>query len=695
MSNYSQQAMRYAFAALSAVTFAAHANAQSSQHSDDTFDEIIVEGAALDRTVEQLAQPTDVLTGDQLVRQQSASIGETLSGQLGVSSSYFGPVASRPVIRGQFGERVLVLSNSLDSLDASALSEDHAASVNSLLIERVEIVRGPATLLYGSGAAGGLVNVIDDRIIEKPLQKPFSGAASVGTDSATGRESIAGKFAAGNESFAFHLDLFRTETDDIEIPGFAESALLRALEEAEGGEEEEGEEEAFGLVENTSSKTDGGAAGFSYTGDRGYVGVSFSRYDSLYGIPGHHEHAEEGMDAGAEEEEEEIIRIDMEQDRIDLKGEYWLDDERSLRFSFADNDYQHVELEGDEIGTFFDTQGQDARIEFRHGKFGPLEGAIGVQLRKVDFNAIGEEAFVPPSETTQTSFFIFEEWAANSALTLQGSTRLEHQEISSPNQQDYGAAAFGASLGAIWSLNDDQSLAANLSFTERHPNSTELFADGPHLAVERFERGSITLNNGELDKEVSTNLDVTWRGVVAGFEWAITAFENDIHDYILLSPTNLEEDGLQVFEFGQTDARLRGVEAEARIEIFDSAIGHLHSRIFADWVRGEDKVTGFDLPRLPPLRYGAALHYVHDRIEAAVEVRFHDDQDRVAPNELPTESYTLLGAEFSYSFEEPNVLLFVRGSNLTDEDARQHTSPLKDIAPLPGRSVQLGVRYDF
>jgi len=299
MNHYALPAARFAFVVTALST--ASVNAQTEAHDGDTFDEIIVEGAALDRTVSELAQPTELLTGDQLVKQQSASIGETVSNQLGVSSSYFGPVASRPVIRGQSGERVLVLSNSLDSLDASALSEDHAASVNSLLVERVEIVRGPATLLYGSGAAGGLVNVIDDRIVEKPLDAPIGGAISLGTGSATGRESIAAKLNGGTDQLAFHIDLFRTTTDNIEIPGFAESAILHALEEAEGEEEEEEEEEeAFGVVENTDSETDGGAVAVSYTGDNGYIGVSVSRYDSNYGIPGHHHHEE-----GEEEEEEE------------------------------------------------------------------------------------------------------------------------------------------------------------------------------------------------------------------------------------------------------------------------------------------------------------------------------------------------------------------------------------------------------
>ena len=241
-------------------SIAADEGAEDEHH---ILDEIIVAATPLERTVEQLAQPTSVLTGDALVKKQAASIGETLADELGVSASYFGPVASRPIIRGQFGERVRVLSNGLDALDASALSEDHAVGLDSILAESVEIVRGPATLLYGSGAAGGIINVVDSRIATAPLNKPWSGAIALNGDSALGTRSGALKIDAGTADVAWHLDWFRRDTDDIEIPGFAESKLLRALEEAEEHDEDEEhgeEEEAFGEVENTDSEVEGGAA---------------------------------------------------------------------------------------------------------------------------------------------------------------------------------------------------------------------------------------------------------------------------------------------------------------------------------------------------------------------------------------------------------------------------------------------------
>ena len=659
-------------------------------------DEIIVSATPLARTVEKLAQPTGVVAGDELARKQAESIGETLANQPGVSSTYFGPVASRPVIRGQYGERVRVLSNSLDALDASALSEDHAVSIDSILADRIEIIRGPATLLYGSGAAGGLVNIVDSRIHERPLDGPVSGAVALGSASATGKQSGAIKFAAGTENVVANFDWFRRDTDDVEIPGFAESAILRELEEHEH-EEEEGEEEVFGRIENTSSETEGRSASVTFLGDSGFVGFTFSGYDSGYGIPGHHHHHEEGEEEEEEhhEEEGEMVSIGLKQERFDLKGR--LDFGGGLehiKFRVARNDYGHTEFEGDEIGTVFDTDGTDIRIEAKHGLFGGFEGAVGVQYKLIDFAAIGDEAFVPSSETEQASLFIFEELALSDTWILQGSARVESQRIAADMLPNYDGSAWGASVGAIWSANDFLTLSGNLALTERHPNATELFADGPHLAVQRYERGTVTQGLGMLDKEKSTNVDLTLRGRFDRTEFSVTGFVNNIDDYILLSPTNEIEDELQVFDYMQTDVELAGFEAEFLVDIAETSFGHLHARVFGDYVRGKEK-SGGNLPRIPPLRVGGGLHLSGDKIDASIEASRYSDQDKIADNELPTDGYTMTSAQVSYRFNEPNILVFLRGTNLGNEDARRHTSPLKDIAPLPGRSVHLGMRWNF
>ncbi|MFQ5608827.1 MAG: TonB-dependent receptor [Woeseiaceae bacterium] len=646
-------------------------------------DEIIVSATPLERTVEQLAQPTSVISGDALIRNQSASIGETLADQPGVSATYFGPVASRPVIRGQFGERVRMLSNGLDALDASALSEDHAVSIDSILADRVEIVRGPATLLYGSGAAGGLVNIVDSRIHEQALDKAFSGALSFGTESATGRNSAAGKVDIGDDTIALHFDFFERETDDIEIPGFVESEVLRNIEQEEDGE--------FGIVENTDSSTSGNALAFSWAGGNGFVGFALSNYDSNYGIPGHREE-DEGPGA---EEEEESVRIDLDQRRYDLNGRFGFDSViKSVRFRIARNDYTHTELEGEEIGTLFDTLGTDARFEFRHKPVGRLEGAIGLQYKLIDFSAQGDDAFVPPSDTEQVSVFAFEELTLSDNWVLQASARVEQQDLTAPSLPSYDDTALGASIGAIWSPRDSLSLSAYLSVTERHPNSTELYADGPHIAVQRFERGSIAAGNGVLEKERSQNLDVTIRSQFERAEVNLTGFVNNIDDYILLRPTIDVIGEFQVFEYEQSDVEMYGIEAEALIDIFENGHGHLHARLSTDFVDAEES-NGASLPRIPPWRYGLGLHYTLDRFEANIEAIRHDSQDDIAVNELPTDGYTLVSAGVSLRFADEKLLTYIKGTNLGDVDARRHASPLKDLVPLPGRSLHLGLRWNF
>lgn len=497
---------RVATAAAVAVSMVpASVLAQDAEDAHHEIDEVVVSATPLSRTVENLAQPTSVLYGDELAKKQSTSIGETLSQEPGLSSTYFGPVSSRPVIRGQFGERVRVLVNGLDSLDASALSEDHQTAVEGLLADRIEIIRGPATLLYGSGAAGGLVNIVDTRFAETMPTKPFTGSIALGADTAVGNKDAAARARFGTASVVFNADFFMRSTDNVEIPGFAESQALRDLEEAEGGEEEEGAEEAFGVAENTDSETSGGAVGVSFVGNRSYVGLSVSGFDSEYGIPGgHHHHEEEEEEAPGAEEEEEFVRIDLEQTRVDAIGEYELDGTyfSGIRFRAAVNDYKHVELEGAEIGTVFDVQGTDGRVELRYAKFGGLEGAVGLQYKRNDFDAIGDEAFVPASDTKSISLFLYEELVLNDSWALQGSARYEDQSIDGATlAESYDDGAFGASIGAVFRPTDMLRVSANIAMTERHPTATELYADGPHIAAQRYERGSVTLGNGILDKE--------------------------------------------------------------------------------------------------------------------------------------------------------------------------------------------------
>ena len=343
----------------------------------------------------------------------------------------------------------------------------------------------------------------------------------------------------------------------------------------------------------------------------------------------------------------------------------------------------------------FDVQGTDLRIAAHHNGAARLEGVIGLQYKDVDFIAIGDEAFVPPSVTEQLSLFAFEEYAVNDRWTVQGSARFENQELTTAVQPDYDETAFGASVGAIFAINGDLSLAANLGLTERHPTSTELYADGPHVAVQRYERGAYATGSGQFDKESSMNLDLTLRAQYERVELNLTGFVNNVDDYILLRPTALVLDEFQVFDYVQEDVDMYGFEAEALVDIFESDAGHLHARFTSDFVFAEEEDSGNYIARIPPLRLGLGLHFMRNAFDASVQVYYHDEQDKVAPNELPTDSYTLVDAELSYRFFDEQLLVFAKGTNLGDEDARRHSSALKDLVPLPGRSLHLGLRWDF
>ena len=389
--------------------------------------------------------------------------------------------------------------------------------------------------------------------------------------------------------------------------------------------------------------------------------------------------------------------LDLEQTRVDLKGEYLVGGSllSAIKFRAAVNDYEHTELEGAEVGTLYETDGTDGRLEFEHA-FSSLEGSVGVQYKRTDFNAVGEEAFVPASDTKQTSLFLFEEWALSDSWVLQGSARFENQTIDGDTLAiEYDEDAFGAAIGAIWRPVDTLRVSANLSLTERHPNATELYADGAHVAVQRYERGSVTLGNGILDKEQSTNLDLTLHGDMGRWEWQITGFINSAKDYVLLRPTDEEIDELQVFDFDQADVEFVGLEAELLFEMIQNGNSHLHLTAFTDFVNAEEDATGDNLPQIPPMRFGLGLQGNWNQFDASIDAIFADDQTDVAPNELPTEKYTLLNASVSYAFADTDLYLFLKGTNLLDEEIRQHTSPLKDQVPLPGVSVHAGVRWEF
>lgn len=641
--------------------------------ADDPLDEVVVTATALHKSSLEVAQPTSVLSGDALVRERGTSVGEALANTPGISATWFGPQASRPVIRGQTGERVQVSEDGAESLDVAALSADHAVTIDPLLADRVEVLRGPATLLYGNGATGGLVNVLVRRVPEEAYEHNIAGAAELRGNSALGESAVAARVDGGFNGWSFHGDAYARDTDDVEI---ADYALSRAARES-GAFTPEQIASSRGHIADSASSLRGGALGASRVGDAGFAGVAVSRFETEYGIPG----------------PEEGVSIDMRQTRFDFNSDWhvrnaWLDSAH-LRASF--NRYEHAELElGGEVGTQFDQDGLSLRLAMDTAELAGWRGSWGLQYRDVDFAALGEEAFVPASVTRNLGLFGYEERAFG-PLTVEIGGRLEQQRITTDQGlPEYDTARASFAGGLVWKFAAGWSSALNATSTTRHPSSTELYADGPHVAVQRFEIGDAGLR-----PERARTLDLSLRHKGEDWSMNLTVYRSRYADYIYSSLTGEIEDDLPVAVYLQDDATFTGFEAEVELPPLALAGGSLTTRLVADAVRAE--LQNESLPQIPPRRVGAEWRYSRKAWSAGISAHRFARQDRVASHELPTDAYTMLGADTSWRlpWSGRELLVYLRGENLLDEDARRHTSPLKEFAPLPGRSLGAGVRLEF
>lgn len=673
-------------------------------------DEIIVTASPVERAVAETIIGTSVIGEEELQRRLENSIGETLRREPGVSSTFFGPGASRPVIRGLGGDRISVLDTSIGSIDASSTSPDHAAAVEPAMAERIEIVRGSGTLLYGSSAAGGVVNVFSGKIPRQVPEGGMDGALRIGRSTVDDGIDAAGGFDAalaglGAATLVFHGEGFYRKADDYKIPGFAESAALRAEEEAEhddeDADEEHHEEEVFGIAENSALETKGGAAGLSLVFDNAHFGVSVTSIDTTYGVPGgHHHHEEEGEGEGeaedAEEEEEGGVLIDLKQRRFDVDGEiganFLLFEKTRLRFGYAD--YEHAEIEpSGEVGTLFLNDGWEGRVEFVDRTMsafgGEIDGALGFQVKRRDFSAIGEEAFVPPTVTNQFGVFALKEYARG-VLRLEAGGRFENtdHETATGEERSFDALSVSAGIGVTPSENIFFGVTGFR--TERAPSTEELFSNGPHLATQAFELG-----DPDLGLETGRGVEATLRLGNDSVSFVANGFYTSYRDFIYETPTGAEEDGLPVFQFQASDAKFRGFEAQLEAEMFQLGAFDIHGDAALDYVRADTDASG-DLPRIPPLSALIGLEANSDRMDLRAEAEFAADQDRTATAERPTDGYTVFNMFMTLRpFERAGLALQVAANNITNEEVRLHTSFLKDLVPLPGRNIKVSLRGEF
>lgn len=713
--------MRPLFVSSAVILSAAHLAAQTTPHSHDEplqLENVVITASPYARNQTELAQPTSVLAGRELLLQPASSPGELLAEQPGVASTYFGPGASRPVIRGLGGDRVRILTGGVGVIDASVISPDHAVSLDPLLIERVEIVRGPATLLHGGNAVGGVVNLIDHRIHTTPPGETLNARVEARASSVSDESSGGAVIEGGAGTFAWHLDGYRRRAGDTQIPGFAESARRRAAEAAEAAERGEAPPtEIVGHIPNTALSADGGAFGFSLFGERGFFGASWSGHNALYGIPAGAHHANESGHDDAEDPALapalEGVRIDLRQRRLDLQGELkWsFGFFHTTRFKLGAARYRHVEIEDEQPGTVFRNRGYDARFELLHKPLRSFEGALGWQGTRSQFEAEGADAFLPPSRTQTNALFIFEEIDLGS-LAWQVGARAEHQAIHLRDDSDHGRdeTALSLSAGLVWTPHEAWSLGISLARAERPPNVQELFANGPHAGTGAFEIG-----DPNLDVETATSLDLTLRKRTGWITGSLTLFANHFDGYIHEQPTGQlavthhdhfhfvapddshAGEGLPVYRFVQRDARFHGAELEAIFHLHPGEQQQLDLVLAADVVRGRDTADRTNLPRITPPRLKAALVWNRRGWSLGAGAHWVARQDRIAILETATAGYTLLSAHAAYRMSLGHAVcdLFVRGSNLGDAEARVHTSFLKEVAPLPGRNITAGLRLSF
>lgn len=675
-------------AAAAAAIAAAPARAQTEDELKR--DEIVVTASPIGRSIQETIIGAQVIDEEALQQRNANTIGELLRREPGVASTFFGQGASRPVIRGLGGDRISVLDAGIGSIDAAATSPDHAVAVEPATASRVEIVRGTGTLLYGSSAAGGVVNVISGRIPRDLPEGGFDGAIRIG--GATVNESVetAGGFDAklfnlGEGAIVVHGEAAWRDAGDYKIPGFEQSTRLREALIADG----EAPDDAEGKQRSSAFRTRSASVGASYVKGESFAGVAFSRIDTNYDIPGV-ETEEDGSGPS----------IDLEQKRIDfdsaLNKDLLLFKSARLRVGYGN--YAHQEFEPDgEPGTIFENEGWEGRLELVQKDHGGLAGALGLQWRKRDFAAIGDEAFVSPTTSFQWGLFTVQD------LTL-GDFRLEagaRFERTNHDNEAFGSRDFDAvsfSGGVAWKPSDFVFLGATGFRSERAPSPEELFSDGLHLATAAFEVGDPSLGI-----ETGRGVEAAAKFGDEKLSFSVNGFYTSYKDFIFENNSGLtditdEGEELPVLEFVATDAVFKGFEAQLEAELFRVGAFDIHGDASLDFVRATARASATgDLPRIPPMHGIFGLEANSPKVDMRAEVEYAGEQNRIGDLELPTDSYTLYNLFVTLRPIKNLKTIAVRLSaeNLSNEEARTHTSFLKDRVPLPGRNFKVALTGSF
>lgn len=650
------------------------ASAQGAAADKQRLNTVVVTGNPLGS--QELAPAHHVLSGDALVLSRGASLGESLEGLSGVASSYFGPNSNRPSIRGLDGDRVRMLNNSGASVDASSLSFDHAVPVDPLVIDRIEVLRGAAALLYGGNAIGGVVNTLDNRI-PRLAQQGLGGAAELRLGGAAQERNAALVLDGGADSLAWHADVSGRRAGDLSVPRFGN---------AEAG--------WSGHVRNSASDSHSAALGASWVLPQGYAGLALDEYRQNYGVT-----------------VEPDVTVRMQRQRIASAGAWRVADGplRRLQWQLSHARYEHQEVEGDgAVGTTFKSRGTDARVEAEHAPLGAWHGVLGLQTEGSSFSALGEEALVPATHTASAAAFVLEQakfGAAGLALGL----RLERVRVASDGDAPDAEPKFGAaatrrfkplsfSLSGSLELRPGWTLSANLNRSQRAPMYYELFAKGQHVATGAFERGDSAL---ALERANAGELGLRWAEGSNSFSAQL--YETRFGNYLALAASGASEEVegqvLPVYQYQGVRARLRGFELEFKHELPRLAAWQLGLAAQLDAVRGDDLSHGQPLPRLAPLRAGLALDAQRGPWSLKLDWRLAARQGRVPALDQPTAGYGLLRLSLARQlrYGDLDALWYLKLDNLGNKLAFSASSmaTIRALAPLPGRSIHTGLQLRF
>ena len=666
------------------------AAAPDEQDHHDHNEDIVVTGVR--RKAGDVLGGLSVLDSEDLAKELRPSIGETLARQPGVTASSFGPTASRPILRGLSGDRIRILTDGIGSFDVSASSPDHAVAINPLTAERIEVLRGPSALLFGSSAIGGVVNVIDRRI---PREEPEDRIDVAGLlEYATAAEERSANLSVDGgvaPHFVVHADGNWSKSDDLRTGGHILTKELRDEAAASAFPKIQELADLKGELPNTAAKAWELAGGLAYVDGPFNAGFSVTRHDALYGVP-----IRFSLDPDVEAE---APTIDVKQTRYDARAEIPLSglfSQVRLRGGYAK--YRHNEIEDTgEVASTFNTKGGEGRAEIVQTERSGWGGTSGVQYFNRKVFIVGEEKFLPDSKQRQAGLFTMQS-LVKGPLRLEGGFRVEFSKLNAEQDADLGTpelsrdfTTLSASAGGAYEFSPGWRAGLSLSRSARAPSIDELFANGPHAGTQAFEVG-----DPDLDPEKSVGVEASIRRSGGPLGVTATAYYNHFSNFIFQAPTGAIEDDLPVYQYFQGKADYYGFEVEAEAELGNALGIHWDADMVADYVHAKVKDFG-PAPQIPPFRLLGGISANGGPVEGRLEVEHAFRQNRNAPLETETDAYTLVNASVDWHPIEGNkaVVLGIAANNIFDVVARRHSSLLKDYAPLAGRDIRLNARFEF